>query len=173
MSEFDYFGGYADPMGGDFDGEGDFDGDIHLVPERNAFERAGLSRGDEILRTLIGSGGKIPGSLEEMNKRLYRMMISDEERLKTFVSIYFERFRETLGMTEGDFSVLMDKILLLPKIKTTNPVGYVLGYYLVDRNGRISRERFKRVDKEVIPYISEVKAPDVIRYARLWTERLT
>lgn len=162
MEEFEDF---------DFDG-GEFEGDIKLVPERQAFERAGLARGDEILKTLIGSGERIPGSLEEMNKRLYRLVIPDDEKFKAFVSIYFERFRETLGMSEGDFSSLMSKVGMLSKVKSLNPVGYVLGYYVTDREKNLSKDRFRRVEREILSNISEVKAPDVIRYGRLWSEKL-
>ena len=90
------------------DDEGlEFAAEVEFVPERDAFNRAGISRGDEILRTLIGSSGSVPSKLEELNKRLYRQTISPEDKFKIFVSVFFEKFKETLNMNESDFSSLI------------------------------------------------------------------
>jgi hypothetical protein len=178
MDEFEDFLGaqeYVDDEGEDF-GE-DFGEDVlnegpQFVAERNAFERAGVPRVDDVLRTIIGSDGRIPSKLEEINKRLYRMVMNDTDKFKTLVTVYFEKFKGELGLSEGDFSSLFSKIDQIPKIKYLNPIGYILGYYVLDKQRQINKERLKRVVKEILPVISEVKTPDVIRYARFWLLKL-
>lgn len=148
-------------------------GDVEYRAERAAFERAGISRGDEILRTIIGASGNIPNRLAEINKRLYRIVASDQEKFKLLVSIYFEKYRQELGLTDGMFASLMEAVEEIPSVKTKNPIAYILGSYVVDSKRRdINKGRFVKLVSEVLPGVVEVKAPDVIRYARFWLRRL-
>lgn len=173
MDEFDDFLRDQENI---YDEEGQDEGEflapeIEMVPERAAFERAGIGRIDDVLRTVIGTAGTIPSKLEEINKRLYRLTLSDTDKFKSLVSIYFERFKGDINLNEADFSSLISRIDSIPKVKSLNPIGYILGYYLIKGNN-IDKARFKRVSKDILPMITEVKEPDVIRYARLWKERL-
>lgn len=147
-------------------------GDVEYLAERAAFERAGISRGDEILRTIIGSSGNIPNRLAEINKRLYRIVASDQEKFKLLVSIYFERYRQELGLTDGMFAGLMEPVDDIPNVRAKNPIAYIFGSYVLDKRRDINKSRFIKLVNEVLPGVVEVKPADVIRYARFWMKRL-
>lgn len=149
-----------------------FVGDVEYLAERAAFERAGISRGDEVLRTIIGGAGGIPNRLSELNKRLYRIVASDQEKFKMLVSIYFEKYKDELGLTTGMFDSLMTPIDNIPNVKAKNPIAYIFGFFVTDKRRDINKGRFDKVVANVLPGVVEVKPADVIRYARFWIKRL-
>jgi hypothetical protein len=142
------------------------DEEIMLLPERAAFERAGVPRVFEILRTMIDSSGKIGKKLEDLNRKIFRMTLSNEDKFKIFMSIFYQRFKEQLNLTDQNLDEL---VLLMEKtehIETKNPFAFVLGYYVISGK-KISKIKFENVRKNVIDYVDEVTLPDVIRYSKL------
>jgi hypothetical protein len=138
---------------------------IMLLPERAAFERAGVPRVFEILRTMIDSSGEIGKRLEDLNRKIFRINLSDEDRFKIFMAIFYQKYREDLNLNDNDLDQLVLLMEKVPNIGKKNPYAFVLGYYVL-ANKRISKKRFETV-AGIINSIEEVALPDVIRYAKL------
>lgn len=137
-----------------------------FLPERNVFERAGLSRVMSVFQIVITGKGDYSKSISELSKKLFRHNMSPDELFKTFVIIAWKRFEDDLGMTPETVDELLIKADYLDDIKYKNPIAYVLAYNTLSK-GSINQEKFNRV-VEYAKKINEVKTPDILRYARLW-----
>lgn len=142
--------------------------DQEFQAERGAFERAGGSRLD-ILSTLIGTG-KGSNKLEELNKKLFRLNLSKKEKFQIFLSVFFDKLQDVLGLSNLD----LDRMLIISdriqKIEYKNPIAFIIGYHVcgakdIDIN---ALEEVKK--KKILVRFDEVTLPDVIRYARLILE---
>ena len=146
----------------------DYFEDQEFQAERGAFERAGGGRLD-ILGTLIGSG-KGSNKLEELNKKLFRLNLSKKEKFQIFLSVFFDKLNDVLGLTNLD----LDRMLIIServqKIEYKNPIAFILGYHVCGEKD-IDTKALKEIqDKKILVKFDEVSLPDVIRYARLILE---
>ena len=60
-------------------------------------------------------------------------IITDEERFAEKVNVYLQKYRDEL-FGDSQIYFLLDKISSIPNVRFKNPLGYVIGYYLVDRD---------------------------------------
>ena len=139
---------------------------IMLLPERNALERTGIPRVFEILRTVIDSSGEVGRRLEDLNRKIFRQNLSEEDRFKVFMALFYQRFREELNLTDADLDRMVLIMEKMDHIGKKNPYAFVLGYSTLT-NKQISKKKFKNIQDNVINSVEEARLPDVIRYAKL------
>lgn len=140
--------------------------EIMMLPERNALERVGVPRVFQILRTVIDSSGQVGRRLEDLNRKIFRMNLSEEDRFKIYMSFFYQRFYEQLNLSEADLDALALLADKLDHIGKKNPYAFVLGYSVLSSK-KISQKKFKNIEDNVIDSVEEVSLPDVIRYAKL------
>ena len=144
-----------------------------LVPERNAFERAGLSRVFSSYQVVLKSGKNVDKKLETMYDRIMRFSMSPTERFIVMVVTSWKNLRDTdLYLDESALETLIDFVEKINDIGQKNALAYVLGFYVIESK-KISKKRLN----EVIKYLEKskvetVRSPDVLRYARLWEQLL-
>jgi hypothetical protein len=118
------------------------------------------------------------GAFERVaHKKIMRMDLSGPEKLRLLLDDYSNKYREKefWPITEDDMEKIYKYVSQLNEPGFKNPVGYMLGYYIVDRRGKIDKERFNKVIEDVLPRVQNdifIKPEDVIRYARLWNNLL-
>lgn len=147
-----------------------YEPEVQYMAERNVFERANISKSDEILRVLLG-GGEGDKKLDDLNKRMFRLNLSDLEKFKVLVAIFFNKYKEDLHYSFNDFDIIIEKISRIKDVKYKNPLVYVISYYLLV-DGQLSKKRFKYIKDNILKPLDDVKEPDIVRYGRLWTELL-
>jgi len=123
--------------------------------ERNVFDRLALP-GMEFLDS--GEGGK-------MNRTAI-------DKFSIYVDAVSRNIMETnaIDITQNDIVTMLQRARKIKMINYKNPTAFVLGY-LVSNGGRsINTEHLNTILKNILPYLQDksIKAPDIIRYARLW-----
>jgi len=144
-----------------------------FVPEMGAFERVGIGRADEGgLGVMIG-GGAEADNLRDAHKKILRMDLSGPEKLRLLIDDYGRKYYDSSfwKLQQDDMTQIYQNISRLNEPGYKNPVAYMLGYYVIDKDGRINKKRFEQVVKDMLPQVQKdihVKSEDVLRYARLW-----
>jgi hypothetical protein len=140
------------------------DDEPEMMAERGAYERAGPAR-DDILGTLIGSG---TNKLEELNKKLFRLNLTKQEKFQIFLSVFFEKLEPYLGLSQTHLDRIISISKRVSKIEYKNPIAFILGYYVCDKEGNIKEDSIEDIkNQKILNKFDEVTLPDVIRYARL------
>ena len=147
-----------------------------FMAEMGAYERVGVPRMEEgpMLGEIEGIG---KNELKDAHKKIMRMDLSGTEKLKLLLDDYSNKYRDKdfWPITDNEMGIIYKYISKLHEPGYKNPIGYMLGYYIVDRRGHIDKTRFDNIIKTVLPKIQNdisIKAEDVIRYARLWSNLL-
>ena len=123
-------------------------------------------------------GEEFIGGDPEMRKLFIeqRKYASDEDKFIKAVSDYLIRFRaennsnKCAFFTNKDSEEILSYIPSIENIKYKNPLGFVLGYYVLNERQKILKNRLKNLkslcsDEDITP-------EDVIRYARYWQNLL-
>ena len=120
--------------------------------EFKAFERAGF-------QNILLTGDRSSG------------ILSDQERFAEKVNVYLQKYRDEL-FNDSQMNYLLDKINSIKNVRFKNPLGYVIGYYVTDRNRYgekyINVQKYNKIKKIVKDESDVISLPDVIRYARMW-----
>lgn len=133
-----------------------------FVAERAAFERAGGGRAT--LVDLVTSAFEKTKKLEEIQRRLIRSGLNDEERFKVILQGYINKFREDLSITDRDVNNISEILTNIRHLKYKNPPSFLMGYYVL-KNRSIDKNRLKQAESLVKD--DDVFMPDIVRYARL------
>jgi hypothetical protein len=145
----------------------DYAEDIEYKPDRDAYDRVAPGRPvDFDPKIFLGGSSK---KLEDIYSRMFRLNISDEEKFKLAVNIFFNKFSDDLRLGQSDLDRLLD-ISSVKNIKFKNPICYIFGYYITSGSSAIDK---KKLDK-VVPLLSQVEdvtIEDVIRYSRFWLNK--
>jgi len=114
----------------------------------------------------LGGGGK--GNLAKMQERFFKINASDEEKYAHVLQAVFYNYYDILNphMGRDDLMSMLDAITLIPDIYFKNPLGYLLGYYIVSRQKKIDRKRLEESVKVIKN--QEIGSIELIRYSRLW-----
>jgi hypothetical protein len=76
-------------------------------------------------------------------------------------------------LTSSDLTFMEEAVELLHGIQYKNPSAYILGYIGCNNGGEITKQALNRAYKLMdIIRDKSVQQPDIIRYARLWTNVL-
>lgn len=155
-NEYDYYN--------EDEGDFDYEDQPEFMAERSAFERAGPST--DIVESLINSG---TNKLEELNKKIFRLNLSKQEKFRIFMSVFFEKLEPYLDLRQTDLDKMLSISKRIEKIEYKNPIAFILGYYVCDdRTGDIKESSIENIiNRKVLTKFDEVSMPDVIRYARL------
>lgn len=130
-----------------------------FVAERGAFERVGIIRPGELLKSRIAGG-----NLEELNNTLFRLNLNDEEKFSIILNASFNNVKEYLDLVERDLVILLEMIPKIPHLKYKNATAYILGYYTLSK-GTINKDKINKVFK-VLKNFPNITEPDVVKYAR-------
>lgn len=147
--------------------EGGDDDKEQLVAERNVYDRIGNARPGQALQLMIAGQGPEAQRLEDLNRKVHKMSLMEDEKFNVLVGVHFEKLNEYLKLGSKSLEVLTDTTAKLKDVQHKNPIAYILGYYVM-KDKDISKEKLNYIFKEVLSHIEDVKPPDVIRYARLW-----
>jgi hypothetical protein len=149
--------------------EEDFDRDFldqgdKFVAERSAYERAG---GRKSLLDFLGNVFEKGGDkkLEEIQRRLMRSGLSNEENFKVILQAYINRFREDIPITDRDLENIEEILPNISHIKYKNAPAFLMGYYVLDKNKKIDVSRLTTTSN--LLKNEDVQKEDIIRYARL------
>lgn len=126
------------------------------IAERDAFDRVGQGRANEI----ISIGNK---SLSDITKLLGKFVKNEGERFEIILSICFNKFKQELFLEEEQLEKIYDLTNKIPNLYLKNPVGILFGYSVV-KNSKIDKKKFEKIQ---LIKNSELNPEDIIRYARL------
>lgn len=149
--------------------EEDFDKDFlaaedTFVAERSAYERAG---GRKSLLDFLGNVFEKGGDkkLEEIQRRLLRSGLSNEENFKIILQAYINRFRDEVTITDRDLENIEEILPNISHIKYKNAPAFLMGYYVLDKNKKIDVGKLTMTTN--LLKNEDVYKEDIIRYARL------
>lgn len=129
----------------------------HLGPKQKA--------GIEIIASAINSGKGMNAAIKEAG----RLRLDPEERFRMLCSIYYEK----LGgdrFFQYSFQVIESKFPQIKWIKFKNPIGFLLGILVYDRNKELTPERLDLIfeaNSEIVKQ-EKIAKEDILRYARYW-----
>lgn len=141
----------------------DIGGEDEYGIEAKAFERASL-------------GGKLAELMTSTltdKKKGERNKLTPEDRFLIGVDAECRRLTEEGEvLTQDDIDNMLEKSQSLKGLKYKNVSAYILGYIASNGGKSLEKKKVMRVLNDVLPMLkktSGVEKPDVIRYARLWT----
>ena len=73
-----------------------------------------------------------------------------------------------IGLKKPDVRYIIDQIQYIPNAKYKNPTAFVLGFWVIKRDGTIDKERVRKLIPSLESLTYPVKDYDIIRYANLW-----
>lgn len=96
---------------------------------------------------------------------------SPSERFKILSSIYYNKFGGD-SQFSVDFQKILRKAETLKWVPYYNPIGFVMGALILDRQKNIDKTRLDLKFEDNIETMNEenITKEDVIRYARLWKQ---
>lgn len=138
-----------------------------FMPEANVYDRAGFGGAAAIL------GGNIfEGNLNEMQKKINRMLQEPDERFAVYVDATVRHLNnyDGIDISENSIVKMLETIRILKHVEHKNPAAYVLGYIASQGGVNIDKKAVETAFKVGLPHVDGVIEADVIRYARLWME---
>lgn len=77
----------------------------------------------------------------------------------------------TLTFDDADIESIVGSGSSTRNIDILNPICYVLGYSIVDKNGDINKSQIQNIFTKILKNLdTKIEQPDIIRYARLWAQ---
>lgn len=75
------------------------------------------------------------------------------------------------SISESGIIDMLEKADQLEEVGYKNATAYVLAYIATNGGGVLTKESFDKVINNILPHVEDgsVQPPDVIRYARLWS----
>ena len=91
------------------------------------------------------------------------------DRFKILASIYYDKFGGDQSFVLK-WDTIIAKIPLIKWIKYKNPIGFVLGARIFDKNRKIDKTRLNRTYDTYNQTLKDesITKEDIIRYARYW-----
>lgn len=161
------WGDEGSDRGDDSDYYGEEEKVDYMGAERKAYERVSTGRHDLSLAKLFPDGfqSKEARRLENINRKLFQLGLTPEEKFKIMISIFFNTHNSTLKLGNDDLDIL-SRVDNVKNAGYRNPIAWIFGYYVVV-DKRIKKDKLEKV-KGLLKDIEEVGLEDVIRYARYW-----
>jgi hypothetical protein len=153
----------------DFSEDYEYMDEPEMKPEMGAFERAG---GTGILGSKIDISELKGKKMEEIAKKLSRVSMSPEERLKIYVDALSRKFNDdgVVKITNENIDEMLSYVSSLTKPQYTNPIGFIMGYVATNGGLNMKEETVKKVIRatEKLKDDGGFGPNDVIRYSSLW-----
>jgi len=128
-----------------------------FLPEKDAYERVGRGRSDDII--IIGNR-----SLADATKLLGRMVKNEDEKIDILINAYFNKFKDELLLDTEHLEKILEIAHNLPNLHFKNPIGIIFGYAVI-KNAKIDKDKFNKIASIEN---SELNPEDILRYARLF-----
>lgn len=129
-----------------------------FLPEVNVFDRVGFG------------GGVYATQLELQTDPVKRFLVYTNS-----TAINFSTSKLLPGLNRYDVEEINKQAENVRNPQYKNPLGFVLGYYIIkDGGGDINMDNFKYVKKNINILSGDkfVKMEDILRYGRLWLTQL-
>tara|TARA_Y100000389_G_C17406444_1_gene488347 strand:+ start:202 stop:696 length:495 start_codon:yes stop_codon:yes gene_type:complete len=127
--------------------------------EINAFERVGAP---ELIGLTLSTF--VEGKLGKINDKLNILSRTDNEAFSFKVAAIAKNF----NINYNEINSILTEIYKIKNIKYKNPTAFVVGY-LVTRGGKkINKNEITKLIKNKNLIESNIKGPDILRYARFW-----
>lgn len=146
----------------------DFVSETKFMPERDAYLRTheGFSdEGTEQLKMLFGK------NIAEIYRELYTKGYTDTDRFRILISVANSQLvKYDIYIGKKETEIIKDAVVdkARNKINYLNTTCLLLGYYITNGGkSEISKEKLQKVVK-ILPKITEISAPDLVRYCRFW-----
>jgi hypothetical protein len=82
----------------------------------------------------------------------------------------YYKYEDDIELTIDDIELIKNIVLKMPHIEYKNPIAFLFGYYLLNKNKKsdeiINKELITRI-KSILKGISGIELEDLIRYARM------
>ena len=139
-----------------------------MMPEMGAFQRAG---GTGILGSKIDTSELKGKKMEEIAKKLSRISMSPEERLRIYVeAMSYKLADDKVVNVIKNIDEMLSYISNLSKPAYINPIGFIMGYVASNGGKDMDISRVKATIKSAEKLHNEggFSPYDVLRYAKLW-----
>lgn len=129
--------------------------------EIGAFERAGnrMSSIRALMETAVNTEKATSG----------RDNLSARDRFLHFLDGVCATLKEQGKMTDADIDNIASKLNSIDNLGYKNPAGVAIGYIASHGGRELEKRRVIDTIQEYDKFDEGLKAPDIIRYARLWT----
>lgn len=142
-----------------------------MQAEMGAFQRAG---GAGILGSKIDISELKGKKMDEIAKKLSRVSMSPEERLRIYVDALSRKFNDDgiVTITNKNIEEMLSYVPVLKKPKYTNPIGFIMGYLATSGGRSMEKNSVQKVMRAVEKLNGEggMDKPAIVRYSRLWLD---
>ena len=153
--------------------------DVEFQDNFKDLERVGFGINHPLLtNTKFGEAKGGGENMAKMQDRMFKINATDEEKFAHILQALFYQYKDELKLDTESLGDMLDAVEKIPNIYYKNPLGYLLGYYIVDivdKRGRkkipeINGDKLKKMN-ELIETMDDMTEVDLIRYSRLWLNR--